>query len=290
MLISIVITTLNRAAPLQACLEALSVDFPTDAQVIVVSDGGDPQLFPDLSRYEDRLNLKIIHAAHGGPASARNHGLEQTTGPVVLFLDDDCLPAAGWVEIMAAAVTQDPPRAVGGKTINGLPGNPYATTAQLILDLVERDRRNRQYPEFFFPSNNIAFPALALKRLGGFDTSFRTCEDRELCRRWRQAGYDLIKAPEALLKHAPDLNFSRFWSKCSSYGEGAAKFRQDPREDWALTIAYHFRIPSLLRQEFRDKPIPGRLGIMLLIMVWELANLVGYCKGHFKRGRGGDQQ
>jgi outer membrane protein assembly factor BamE len=118
----------------------------------------------------------------------------------------------------------------------------------------------------------------------------RTSEDRELCRRWLQSGYELVKESEAVLKHAPKLNFSRFWSKYSSYGEGAAKFHQDPGEDWALTIAYHFRIPSLLRAEFGDNPQAGRLGIISLIMVWELANLAGYFKGRFKRSRGGDRQ
>jgi GT2 family glycosyltransferase len=265
----------------------LSEDFPPDAEVIVVSDGGDPQHFPDLGQFKDQLNLTVIHAEHGGPASARNHGLAEVKAPVVLFLDDDCLAEAGWVEAIAAAVQFEPPRAVGGKTLNGLPENPYATAAQLILDLVERDQQARDYPAFFFPSNNIAFPTQALRQLGGFDTSFRTSEDRELCRRWMQAGYELTKAPGAVLRHAPDLNFARFWSTYSSYGEGAAHFHRDSEEGWGNTIAYHFRIPSLLAAEFRENPQLDRMQITLLIVAWEFANLAGYIKGVFRTGRKG---
>lgn len=256
----------------------------------MVSDGGDQKRFPDLGQFKDQLKLTVIHAEHGGPASARNHGLAVVKAPLVLFLDDDCLPEAGWVEAIAAAVQLDPPRAVGGKTLNGLPENSYATAAQLILDLVERDQQARSYPAFFFPSNNIAFPTQALRQLGGFDVNFRTSEDRELCRRWLQAGYSLIKAPEAVLKHSPDLNFARFWSTYSSYGEGAAQFHQAPEEDWGNIFAYHFRIPSLLAAEFRENPHLGRMRITLLIVAWEFANLAGYIKGIFRPRPKGDHQ
>jgi GT2 family glycosyltransferase len=281
MRISVVIPTLNRGEPLQTCLEALNIDFPPDAEVIVVSDGGDRKSFPDLQKFRKKLNLKVIHAEHGGPASARNHGLQVVNAPVVLFLDDDCLPDPGWVESMAAAVKLDPLVAAGGKTLNGLPDNLYAVTAQLILDLVERDRKTRKYPVFFFPSNNIAFPTHALRQLGGFDVNYRTSEDRELCRRWQQAGHQLVHTPDGLLRHAPDLSFSRFWKKYSSYGEGAALFHENSNEDWGLTFAYHTRIPSLLTAEFRQSRPARRLGISLLILVWEFANLVGYIKGRF---------
>jgi len=271
---------------LQACLEKLSRGFPPDGEVIVVSDGGDPELFPNLERFEARLNLRIIHAEHGGPASARNHGLTAVSAPIVLFLDDDCLPEPGWVEAMAATVQLEPPTAIGGQTINGLPDNPYATTAQLILDLIERDQRALGYPAVFYPCNNIGFPVATLKQLGGFDAGFRTAEDRELCRRWRQAGHELVKAPQAVLAHAPDMNFAGFWHKYVSYGEGAAHFHEDEPEDLGSTMSYHFRIPSLLAAEFRENKRSGRLGIYLLVLTWEFANLFGYLKARIKRSVG----
>ncbi len=38
--ISVMIPTLDRPGPLAACLAALAVDFPLDAETVVVSDGG----------------------------------------------------------------------------------------------------------------------------------------------------------------------------------------------------------------------------------------------------------
>lgn len=283
MRISVIIPSYNRSEPLQACLSALAVEFPADAEVIVVSDGGDQAKFPDLERFNDRLNLVVIHAEHGGPAHARNVALEQARGVIVAFIDDDCLPEPGWLEFVASAVGSDPDLAVGGKTINGLPDNICAVAAQLVLDLAERDQQNRNYPAFFYPSNNLAFPSAALRSIGGFDTRFRTSEDRDLCRRWLKSGRRLEKAPAAVLYHAPDMNLAGFWRKYVTYGEGAARFHEDPGESWNLTFAYHFRIPSLLLQEFREGSYRHPFRLALMMVLWEFANLVGFIKGRFHR-------
>jgi len=283
MRISVVVPTFNRPQQLKKCLQGLNVDFPGDAEVIVVSDGGDRALFPDMSTFASQLNLKVIHADHGGPAAARNIGLAEVRAPIVLFLDDDCIPEPGWVEQMTSSVSLNPPVAAGGRTVNGIPDCVYAKTFQLILDLVERDRQNRHYPEFFFSSNNIGFPTSALRAIGGFDSSYLTSEDRELCRRWKHSGYELKTNPDAILAHAPRMDFKRFWRKYVAYGEGAARFHNDADENWNLTFAYHFRIPKLLWSEMSEKKLNKRFRICLLVLVWEVANLVGFLKGRLKR-------
>lgn len=287
MRISVIIPSYNRSEPLLACLSALAVDFPADAEVIVVSDGGDRAKFPDLARFQDRLNLVVIHTENGGPAHARNVGLERVRAPLVAFLDDDCLTEPGWIESIAAAVNGAPDLAVGGKTKNGLPDNICAVAAQLVLDLAERDQRNRNYPPFFYPSNNLAFPSTALRAIGGFDTRFRTSEDRDLCRRWLKSGHRLEKAPGAVLYHAPAMSLVDFWRKYVTYGEGAARFHEDPGESWNQTFAYHFRIPGLVLQEFREGSYRHPFRLALMMVFWEFANLVGFIKGRFhQRGSG----
>ena len=281
--VSVVIPTFNRGEQLQACLRALAEGFPADAEVIVVSDGGDKAAFPDLSRFQERLNLTVIHAEHGGPAHARNQGLERVKSPVIVFLDDDCLPQVGWLERIAARVALDPPLAVGGKTINGLPDNVYATAAQLVLDLMERDWRQRNYDPLFYPSNNMAFPTEALRHVGGFNSAFRTAEDREVCRRWAQAGYRLVKAPDAVLAHAPQLNLARYWRQFVAYGEGAAKFHGLSGKEWRKeSLAFHLRVPALAAAEFAQQKLKRRMALSALLLVWEVANLMGFLKGKWK--------
>jgi GT2 family glycosyltransferase len=268
-----------------ACLRALSQSFPPDAEVIVVSDGGDQASFPDLSGFRESLNLSVIHAPHGGPAQARNRGLETVRGAIVAFIDDDCLPEPEWLDRLAAAVSLDPPVAAGGKTKNGLPSNPYAAATQFVLDLAERDQQKRNYGPLFFPSNNLAFPTDALRELGGFNPEFKTAEDRDLCRRWLEAGYRLVKAPDAVLSHAPNLDLASFWRKFVAYGEGAAQFHSGSDHQWKRdSLAFHLRVPLLAASVAAQQQLDRRGRLAALVVLWEIANLVGFLKRAWNRG------
>lgn len=277
--IAVIIPTLNRPDSLQACLQALSDNFPCDAEVIVVSDGGDREQFPDLTRFEACLNLKVIHAPHGGPAHARNIGLEHTEAPIVAFTDDDCLPQADWLSTMAEHVSMDPPVAVAGSSVNGLPDSIYAAAYQLVLDIAERDQKYARYSATFYPSNNLAFPAAALQAIGGFDVNFQTAEDREVCRRWLQSGHDLKKVPQARLAHAPRLTLTSFWNKFVSHGKGAAQYhRSSTPQQPGVSLGFHFRVPFHAFSEASLKKLRHPIRTMALLVVWEFANLWGFTK------------
>lgn len=275
--VSVLIPTRNRPLQLKSCLRALRASFMPDAEVIVISDGGDRALFPDLSEFREPLNLRVIHVPHGGPAEARNRGLEAARGTLVAFIDDDCLPGPGWLGRIADAVSTDPPVAAGGRTRNGIPSNPYAAAYQLVLDLAELDQRRRHYGPLFFPSNNLAFPAEPLRRLGGFNPKFRTAEDRELCRRWLEAGYRLERAPEAVVFHAPKLDSAALWSRFFSYGKGAAQFHAGSGRQWkGESLGFHLRVPALAANVIREQRLVRRVILAALVGLWEIANLAGY--------------
>jgi GT2 family glycosyltransferase len=275
--ISVVIPTRDRPGPLAACLNALSVAFPADAETIVVSDGGAQDLSPVVAPFNASLRLRLIDAKHGGPAAARNLGIQAARGEIVVFTDDDCRPQPGWLMALAGGVRLSPPRAVGGTTHNGLPKNACADTAHLVLFLISRHDRALTGRERFLPSNNFAFPAETLIRLGGFDERFRTAEDRDLCRRWTQAGFALGRVPEAVLEHDEHMNLMSFTRKFFAYGRGAAKFHGsggDPslRE----SRRFHFHLPGLLIPELRKRGPARGAAIIALLILWEISNLAGY--------------
>lgn len=282
--LSIVIPTFDRGGRLQSCLSALSEGFPNDAEVIVVSDGGNLAIFPDLSRFKKSLNLRVVHIPHGGPASARNHGLELASAPIIAFIDDDCLPQPGWVEHVQAKVCNNPPTAAGGKTINGLPGNICAVASQLVLDIVEQYQLQNNATAHFYPSNNLAFPTGALREIGGFNVAFRTSEDRELCRRWLQSGFLLKKSTNAVLAHAPSLNLISYFRQYVSYGQGAERFHATSENAWCRqNLMFHIQVPALALAVMSEQKLKRRVSLCALLLVWECANLAGYLKQKYQR-------
>ncbi len=274
---SVIIPTRDGTGPLKACLSALRGSFPPDAETIVVLDGGAADLGPVLEDFVEPLRLRWLRTPGRGPAFARNHGLAVAQGEIAVFTDDDCRPHPGWVDALAAGVSASPPRAVGGTTLNGLESNRYADAAQVVLDLVARYHRTRVGGEQFFPCNNCAFPIAALQELGGFNESFRTAEDRELCRRWREAGFALDLVPAAVVEHDANKDLTGYLRKFFAYGRGAARFHSTGHGgSWRETAAFHLRVPALMVPEvIRRGPRRGA-GLVGLLMLWEIANVAGY--------------
>ncbi len=275
--ISVVIPTWDRPGSLAACLEALAVSFPPDAETVVVSDGGAQDLGPVVAPFTESLRLRLLKVKHGGPAAARNRGLEAARGEIVAFTDDDCRPHRGWLAALTSGVVVSPPRAVGGSTQTGSHANIYAETAQLVLLLLSRHDRRLSRRERFLPSNNFAFPSAALVRLGGFDERFRTGEDREICRRWMQAGFALGRVSEAVVDHDQQLSLKTFFFKFLSYGRGAAKFHgTGANPSLRESMLFHFHLPALVVPELRRRGFARGAGIVALLVLWEIANVAGY--------------
>src|SRR6266498_3674186 len=95
-LCSVVIPSHNRRASLDMVLRALASQStpPSSFEVAVVLDGGRDGSDELLRTWEriGPLRLKWAWQERAGQATARNKGVEMTSAPVILFLDDDVVP------------------------------------------------------------------------------------------------------------------------------------------------------------------------------------------------------
>src|SRR5207247_2454044 len=159
-----------------------------------------------------------------GPAAARNEGVARAGGELVVFTDDDCEPAPGWLVALVARWGGRAEVGVGGTVINGLRRNRFAVASQVVHETAHawanRDRQAR-----FFSSNNLALPRAALLDIGGFDAGLRCAEDRDLCDRWIAAGLWLEHEPRAIVRHAHRMRARGFLAQHAGYGHGAWRFR-----------------------------------------------------------------
>lgn len=225
---SIIIPTYGRPEQLAACLESLTyLGYPRGRfEVIVVDDGSKTLPEAVVAPFCNRLDVTLLTQPHAGPAVARNTGAARARGKFLAFTDDDCAPATDWLQALAVRFATAPDRIIGGRTLNALPENPCSATSQLIIDVVYAYYNADPNQARFFASNNLALPADRFHAIGGFDASFATSEDRELCDRWLHHGYRMTYAPEVLVYHTHALTFRTFWRQHFNYGRGAFRFRR----------------------------------------------------------------
>lgn len=253
-------------------------DFPhADIEVIVVDDGSVPAVTgADITPWGDTLAVTLVRQRPAGAAAARNYGARLARGTWLGFTDDDCRPAPTWLTTLAAAASVYPAHALGGRTINALPDNPYATASQLVVDHLLPVNDAGPNSAHFLASNNLAVPASPFRHMGGFDTVFGAAggEDRAFCDDWRASGYDLIYLPAAIVWHAHTLNLRTFWRQHIAYGRGAFHYHTRSAATHHLEpVRFYVR---LLTSPFtRHLPHPAALtGLLLLAQVATAAGFV----------------
>lgn len=282
--VSIVIPTRSRPEQLGACLRGIARLEPPlpELEVIVVNDGGDQPLEPVVAPFRGPLALRLINLRGAGPAAARNAGTATARGRFLVFIDDDCVPAAGWLSALLEQLEAHSNLLLGGRVVNGLPDNPYSTTSQLIATYVFEYYHSGRSREIFFTTNNIAMLTERFRELGGFDTSIpsRTAEDKEFCDRWRARGYPMASVPGAVVYHAHNLTLTRFLLQHFNYGRGILAFRLLRRRRGARAL-----IPepltfyrNLILAPARDPSLQHRWRYVLLLVASQVATAAGALK------------
>lgn len=285
--VSVVVPAHGRPGGLEALLGALAhAEAPPGGFEVVVVDDGSPR--PLRPAVPDGLDVRVVRVANGGPAAARNRGAREARGTLLAFTDDDCLPDPAWLVRLAAAAAARPGALVAGRSVCGLPGNPWAESSQALEDAVY-DRANADPARARFgAAKNLAVPAAVLAEAGGFDERFRAAEDRELCARWQAQGRPLVYEPGAVIRHTNPADGGVFWRQHLLYGRGAFHFHRrgahtrlevDPGDYLAFA-----------REPLRGPRRAGvpRLVVLGLVVLSQLASVVGYAleAGRAARGRG----
>ena len=216
--ISVALATHNRADRLEALFESLrSQAFAGEFEVVVVDDASGDRTQDVLEAETQRGELRLITRrmeSSRGPAAARNAAWRATSGPLVVFTDDDCVATPGWLEAIAAAAAENPGAIVQGTT-SPAPGEAGELSAfSRTLEVTKLGP--------WFQTCNIAYPRALLEAVDGFDEdTFGTPggEDTDLAWRAIDAGAGAVLAEDAHVHHAVNhfgpigsLRFPLRWS------------------------------------------------------------------------------
>lgn len=203
--VSVVIPTYNRGPFLERAIRSiLTQAYPADRfEVIVIDDGSTDGTGRVLDRCrQDYTSLRVLHQPNRGPATARNLGIRQARGEIVLFMDDDCVADRSWIAELVQHYTDAEVGGVAGR-IRFVPPNDNfanrgAANATGCGQPVDDEGRIA-----YFVTANASFRRAALEQVGGFDPSFPHAaqEDIDLSLRVLAAGWQLCFASSAVVDH-----------------------------------------------------------------------------------------
>ena len=230
---SVVIPTYNRLDTLPEVLTAVDQqDCDGGFEVIVVDDGSCDGTREFLKSWRSKSSFRTVSQENGGPASARNKGVELAEGHLVAFLGDDTVPGPGWLTAHQLAhqhrQERDPiavlgytawhPRIRRTRFLNYINDHGLQFGYALIED-------PEQVPFNFFYTSNISLPRQSLLE-EPMDTGFPypAWEDTELSYRLRSRGLTLVYEPSARVLHDHPTDFDRFAGRQEKAGYCAVVF------------------------------------------------------------------
>jgi len=291
-LVTVVIPTYERPAQLARCLESLaSARRPGPIEVVVVDDGGTVPLEKVVEPFRLSADATLVRRdRNGGPAAARNTGVARARGRYIVFVDDDCVLDAGALAAFADGLHEAPGAIVGGRTVNMLEQNPYASASQAIVDAVYAFNNPDPAAARFFATNNMAVARDAFLACGGFDERFTlAAEDREFCDRWRHKGGRLVYRPDAVVQHAHDLTFTGFVRQHLGYGRSAYAYHRVRAHRGSGRmhddLRFHAGLPASLVAARQGLPVGVVARGAALATVWQLANAAGWASAAAADGR-----
>jgi glycosyltransferase involved in cell wall biosynthesis len=199
-LVSVIVAVHNGERFLRTALQSLYAQDYDHFEVIFIDDGS-VDSSGDIAR--EFAGIRYVYQENKGLAAARNAGLELARGDFLAYLDDDDIipshklrrqagylgdnPEVGCVlgrqEIMLEAGVEPPDWLTRDAIFGDLDGIPFVSA---------------------MIRTNI------LRKVGGFDATYRFAEDRDLFVRLREHGVRIDVIPEVLLFrrfHGENMNF-----------------------------------------------------------------------------------
>mgnify|MGYP000523543332 CR=1 FL=1 len=206
--ISVVVPASNESVLLERTVRQFAATLPPDCEVIVV-DNGSTDGSADFLLASPLENVTLIQTPDMlGVAGARNRGLEDARGEIVIFSDAHIDLPERWWQPLVATLRRPEVGVVGpGIGIMGLPNAP-AACGQRILDSKLRLRWLpwKGLDPYRVPTLGGGMMAMrheTLRTAGAFDAGMPQwgSEDLEICIRYWLLGYEVWVAPSVSVLH-----------------------------------------------------------------------------------------
>ncbi len=268
---SLVVATFNRRDTLAEVLPTLlEQSFPADSYEILLCDAGSTDGTRELVEELARPNLRFLPGADSGRGGARNRGIREARGEIILFTDADILADPDLVACHAQAHARHPGDAVVGCEIQVSSFAEYLEFRQNPQAHARHRPSRRHLPWHYFLTGNASVRRETLLGVGLFDESFTGYghEDLELGYRLLKRGLKIRYCPQAINYHWHPVPFEEQCRKMRLAGRSTVRFYRKHKD---LTIPLRMGMNPLSLGLHTLIPGGGR------IMAW-LEGLAGRCR------------
>ncbi|MGI8495718.1 MAG: glycosyltransferase [Pyrinomonadaceae bacterium] len=221
--VSIVIAVLNGSAFLKKSLPAVIANLDADSEIILVDDGSSD----DSAALGKQFGAEVITLENPtGAANARNIGVKQARGEIILFIDADVVIKTNTIRNIRELFAANPGICALFGSYDDAPDEPgFFSQYRNLMHHFFHQTGNSEAETFW--SGFGAIKRDVFLKLGGFDAEkfeIPSVEDIELGYRLKETGCRILLVPELQAKHLKRWTFysilrTDFWQRAVPWVE-----------------------------------------------------------------------
>jgi glycosyltransferase involved in cell wall biosynthesis len=218
-MITVIICTYNREKYIGQLLDSLAKnDYPeSDYEIVLVNNNSTDNTRLICERFaanHQNISFRYVEEHEQGLSAARNRGIKEAKGDIVIYVDDDALVDSDYIRTYAEHFSSFPETMAAGGPIEPLyetaePSwmSPY--TKALLTAWMNYGDKVREYPSGRFPGGgNAAYRKSVFDKVGLFNTdlgrkgtALLASEEKDIFDKMRQLGMRVLYLPTPVLHH-----------------------------------------------------------------------------------------
>ncbi len=241
--LSIIIPSYRSRRYIDGCFQAIfQQTAAAPFEVIVVESSQERDITEYIARTYPLVKLVAL-ARRTFPGEARNIGLREAQGDMIVFTDMDCVPQPGWIETILRCQQESGCRVIGGAVLNGTP-NSLIGTAEYIVEFNEFTPSRPECEARLLPTCNVALKKEVFEEHGYFEAVIKG-SDTLFTRRLLKRGERVYFTPAFQVAHQNRTEFARFLRNQIELGKGSAQIRRREQMTGSIFVKMPFLIPLI---------------------------------------------
>jgi len=279
---AVIIPHYNDPVRLVRCLDELAQNNLDGVETVVVDNASTVPLDEVKNEFPW---VRFLTETEKGAAPARNKGIAETTAPLLMFIDADCVPAHDWVETARRIAEQAD--LTGGRVDVFDETAPPRSGAEAFEAVFAFDFKSYIEKKGFSGAGNLVTRRDVFDTIGGFRNG--VSEDTEWTMRAVANGYTLRYADDLKVSHPSRQDWAALrhkWRRMTGEAYQLNGTGLKARVRWAvralampLSVVAHF--PKILLSDKLNGPgeqlraIAVLVRLRLLRMIWMLRQVTG---------------
>ncbi|MAF13992.1 MAG: hypothetical protein CMI53_03820 [Parcubacteria group bacterium] len=204
--VSVIVPVYNGASTLVRCLESLASQTYSNYEVIVVDNNSTDKSKDIINSYENRnKKFRYIFESKKSRGNARNTGIKNAKGEILLFTDADCIVPNDWIGVLIRTINQGAHAATGGSV--DLVNNYWTKNVQFFDSKFNKKLTSNGLIDHV-DTKNFAIKSELIKGLM-FDGSLGAMEDFEFYLRLKKKNIAINFLSEVEVGHHHNSSFSK---------------------------------------------------------------------------------